>query len=103
VGGWGKGGGLVRLRGYVGYYLGGDPGTREARRPTVHALAVSATVTASFALLFGLAGMLAGLAASAMTSVLPWIGTAVGVGLILPARALASPPQVTPPPAPPAA
>src|SRR5262249_36216725 len=80
--------GFVLLPAYLAYYLGGDPGTREARRPTVHALAVSATVTASFALLFGLAGMLAGLAASAMTSVLPWIGTAVGVGLIL----LAGPP-----------
>jgi len=87
--------GFVLLPAYLAYYLGGDPGTREARRPTVHALAVSVTVTASFALLFGLAGMLAGLAASAMTSVLPWIGTAVGVGLILLAGALASGREVT--------
>jgi cytochrome c biogenesis protein CcdA len=51
---------------------------------------VSATVTASFALLFGLAGIFAGLVASALTSLLPWIGTAVGVGLILLAGVLAS-------------
>jgi hypothetical protein len=40
--------------------------------------------------LFGLAGILAGLAASALSSSLPWIGTAVGVGLILLAGILAS-------------
>jgi len=52
-------------------------------------------VTASFALLFGLAGILAGLAASALSSSLPWIGTAVGVGLILLAGILASGRELT--------
>jgi cytochrome c-type biogenesis protein len=47
-------------------------------------------VTASFVLLFGIAGIIAGLAASALTSVLPWIGAAVGVGLILLGGLLAS-------------
>jgi cytochrome c biogenesis protein CcdA len=56
---------------------------------------VSGTVTASFALLFGLAGILAGLAASAVTSALPWIGTAIGVGLILLAGVVASGRELT--------
>jgi cytochrome c-type biogenesis protein len=79
--------GFVLLPAYLGYYLGGG---YQARRPTRHALAVSGTMTASFALLFGLAGIVAALAASALTSSLPWIGTAVGVGLIVLAGVLAS-------------
>jgi cytochrome c-type biogenesis protein len=82
--------GFVLLPAYLGYYLGDDQGARGGRRRTGRACAVSATVTASFALLFGLAGILAGLAASAVTSSLPWIGTAVGAGLILLAGILAS-------------
>jgi cytochrome c biogenesis protein CcdA len=84
--------GFVLLPAYLGYYLGDG---HETRRPTGHALAVSATMTASFALLFGLAGIVAGLAASALTSSLPWIGTAVGVGLILLAGVLASGRELT--------
>ena len=69
--------GFVLLPAYLGYYL------HDGRGPTGRALAVSLTVTAAFVGLFGLAGLLAGLAASALTSSLPWIGTAVGVGLVL--------------------
>ena len=79
--------GFVLLPAYLGYYLGDG---HDTRKPTRRALAVSGTMTASFALLFGLAGIVAALAASALTSSLPWIGTAVGVGLILLAGVLAS-------------
>ena len=82
--------GFVLLPAYLGYYLGEDRGAHGGRGRTGRALAVSATITASFALLFGLAGILAGLAASALSSSLPWIGTAVGVGLIVLAGMLAS-------------
>jgi cytochrome c-type biogenesis protein len=82
--------GFVLLPAYLGYYLGDDRGAPGGRGRAGRALVVSATVTASFALLFGLAGIFAGLAASALTSSLPWIGTAVGVGLILLAGVLAS-------------
>jgi cytochrome c biogenesis protein CcdA len=75
--------GFVLLPAYLGYYLQDDSGTPRGRGPTGRALAVSVTVTAAFVGLFGLAGLLASLAASALTSSLPWIGTAVGVGLIL--------------------
>src|SRR6266571_8488706 len=61
--------GFVLLPAYLGYYLGDDrgaPGGRgqASRGQAGRALVVSATMTASFALLFGLAGILAGLAAS---------------------------------------
>ena len=89
--------GFALLPAYLGYYLSDDSGARDDARPMVHAVAVSATVTASFALLFGLAGILVGLAASAVISALPWIGTAVGVGLILLAGVLASGRELTVP------
>ena len=82
--------GFVLLPGYLGYYLGDDRGAPGGRGRAGRALVVSVTVTASFVLLFGLAGIFAGLVASALTSLLPWIGTAVGVGLILLAGVLAS-------------
>ena len=88
--------GFVLLPGYLGYYLGGQERT-SGRRRTGRALLVSATVTASFALLFGLAGILAGLAASALTSALPWIGATVGAGLIVLGGLLAAGAELTMP------
>jgi len=87
--------GFALLPAYLGYYLGDGHVTRGGRWPAGRALAVSATVAASFALLFGLAGILAGLAASALTSSFPWFGTAVGVGLILLGGLLASGRELT--------
>src|SRR5215472_4883275 len=55
--------GFVLLPAYLGLYLGDDGGT-PGRRPTGRAIVVSVTVTASFVLLFGLAGIIASLAAS---------------------------------------
>ena len=82
--------GFALLPAYLGLYLGDDRSGAVPHRPVWRALAVSVTVTASFMLLFGLAGVLAGLAASAITTALPWIGAAVGAGLILLGGALAS-------------
>jgi cytochrome c biogenesis protein CcdA len=82
--------GFVLLPAYLGYYLGDGRGGTGARGHLGRALLVSVTVTASFALLFGLAGILAGLAASLLTSSLPWIGVTVGAGLILLGGLLAS-------------
>jgi cytochrome c biogenesis protein CcdA len=82
--------GFVLLPAYLGLYLGDDHGGVRRHRPVRRAVAVSVTVTASFMLLFGLAGVFAGLAAAALTSALPWIGAAVGAGLILLGGALAS-------------
>jgi cytochrome c-type biogenesis protein len=82
--------GFVLLPAYLGLYLSDAPGTSAPRRPVGRAILVSVTVTASFVVLFGIFGILAGLAASAVTSSLPWIGLAVGGGLILLGGLLAS-------------
>jgi len=82
--------GFVLLPAYLGYYLGDGRGDAGVRGQLGRALLVSVTLTASFTLLFGLAGILAGLAASALTSSLPWIGVTVGAGLILLGGLLAS-------------
>ena len=81
--------GFVLLPAYLGLYLG-DVGGAAGHRPVGRAIVVSVTVTASFVLLFGLAGIIASLAASAVASALPWIGAAVGAGLILIGGVLAS-------------
>jgi cytochrome c-type biogenesis protein len=75
--------GFVLLPAYLGLYLGDDRRDTAAARLAGRAVLVSATVTASFVLLFGAAGALAGLAASAVASALPWIGLAVGAGLVV--------------------
>ncbi len=82
--------GFVLLPAYLGLYLGDERGAAGGHRPVGRAIVVSATVTASFVLLFGLVGIIASLAASAVTSALPWIGAAVGAGLILLGGVLAS-------------
>jgi cytochrome c biogenesis protein CcdA len=73
--------GFALLPGYLGYYLG-DRGDAHGWQLARRAVAVSVTVSASFALLFGLAGILTALAASALAASLPWAGAAVGVILI---------------------
>lgn len=75
--------GFALLPAYLGLYLGDGRGASLPGRLASRAVAISVTMTASFVLLFGAAGILAGLAATALTSALPWIGTAVGAGLIL--------------------
>jgi len=82
--------GFALLPAYLGLYLDDGhtaigPGRRAGR-----AVAISATMTASFILLFGAVGIVANLAASGLTSSLPWIGTAVGAGLILTGGIMAS-------------
>jgi cytochrome c biogenesis protein CcdA len=75
--------GFVLLPAYVGYYVSDQQNARPGRARLRRALAVSATMTTSFTLLFGLAGILTDVAATGLASSLPWVGTAVGAGLIL--------------------
>jgi cytochrome c-type biogenesis protein len=91
--------GFVLLPTYLAYYLGdrhdevgadsevpggqGDAAGASGRYRTGRAIAVSATMTASFVLMFGLAGLIAAVAASGLASSLPWLGTAIGVALIV--------------------
>lgn len=88
--------GFALLPAYLGLYLDGDRGAVGSGRLVGRAVTISLTMTASFALLFGVVGALAGLAASGLTSSLPWIGTAVGAGLILTGGVMASGWQIGP-------
>jgi cytochrome c biogenesis protein CcdA len=82
--------GFALLPAYLGLYLDGDRAAVGPGRRAGRAAVISVTMTASFVLLFGAVGILAGLAASGLTSSLPWIGTAVGAGLILTGGIMAS-------------
>lgn len=75
--------GFALLPAYLGLYLGDGRGGQGPARLAGRAVVISLSMTTSFVLLFGAAGILAGLTATALTSSLPWIGTAVGAGLIL--------------------
>lgn len=75
--------GFVLLPAYLGLYLGDAKSAADTWRLAGRAILVSATMTASFVMLFGIAGLVAGLAASEVTSALPWIGIAVGAGLVM--------------------
>lgn len=75
--------GFALLPAYLGLYLGDGRDQPGTARLAGRAVVISVSMTASFVLLFGAAGILAGLTATVLTSSLPWIGTAVGAGLIL--------------------
>jgi len=78
--------GFALLPTYLGLYLGdaevagGRGGTAVRLR---RALGISAALTASFVGLFGVAALLVGVAATALAGALPWLGLAVGGGLVL--------------------
>jgi cytochrome c biogenesis protein CcdA len=78
--------GFALLPAYLGIYLGDASGQRAqmgAGPRLVRAAQVSATVTAGFLVLFGLAGLLLSVATTALAAYFPWLGLAVGVLLVL--------------------
>lgn len=78
--------GFALLPAYLGLYLGsGDDAVSGAGlgRRLGRAVEVSATVAASFVLLFGVAGLIVSVAASALARFLPWAGLAIGVLLVI--------------------
>lgn len=88
--------GFALLPAYLGLYAGGDRAAVGPARLAGRAVAISMAMTASFVLLFGVAGIVAGLAASAFTDALPWIGSAVGAGLILAGGVMAAGRSISP-------
>ena len=78
--------GFAMLPAYMGLYLG--VGANEEKAAFIaqlgKALLVGVSVTAGFVLLFALAGGVIGLGArSVVGSVLPWLGLAIGIALVL--------------------
>jgi cytochrome c-type biogenesis protein len=78
--------GFAMLPAYLALYLGTDDPSA-ARHGTTwrlgRALEVSASMTAGFVLLFGLAGLGLGVATSALARALPFLGVAVGILLVV--------------------
>ena len=77
--------GFVLLPAYLGVFLGERDEAEVMALPirVRRALGVGATLTAGFVLLFALIGLLIGSIARILVDILPWLGFAVGVGLVL--------------------
>ncbi len=76
--------GFALLPAYLGLYLGqGDESAHSVAGRLIRALAVSATVTASFVLLFGVVGLALGVTKLALGPFLAWVGAAVGLLLVV--------------------
>lgn len=78
--------GFAMLPAYLGLYLGSNVSEEERPAPvrTIgRALLVGGAVSFGFILLFGVVGAIVGASASFVGSVLPWLGLAIGVGLVM--------------------
>ena len=77
--------GFVLLPAYLGVFLGERDGAEVMALPrrVRRALVVGATLTAGFVLLFAVIGLVIGTVATILVAILPWLGFAVGVGLVL--------------------
>ena len=78
--------GFAMLPTYLGLYLGDNNAEDEGQKPVKRvrrAFKVGGAVTAGFVLLFGVAGTAIGLGASFVGDVIPWLGLAMGIVLVL--------------------
>jgi len=74
--------GFALLPGYLGLYLGETEPTDSPAGRLARALGVAGTVSAAFVLTFGVAGLLLATVGAALRSALPFVGLAVGLGLV---------------------
>ena len=79
--------GFAMLPAYLSYFLGlegaQDPELADPRRNVLRALAVGATVTAGFLVVFGLLGIVLEPTLNTIQQRLPWVTIALGVGLVV--------------------
>ena len=78
--------GFAMLPAYLGLYLGSNANQEQSLSPVRtmgRALLVGGAVSAGFILLFGVVGAIVGVSASYVGEVLPWLGLAIGVALVL--------------------
>ena len=78
--------GFAMLPAYLGLYLGSGLKEDEklsTTRSLGRALVVGGTVSAGFVLLFGIVGAIIGVSASVVSDFIPWLGLAIGGGLVL--------------------
>jgi len=78
--------GFAMLPAYLGLYLGSGLKEDEKLSPARslgRALVVGGTVSAGFVILFGIVGAIIGVSASVVSDFIPWLGLAIGGGLVL--------------------
>ena len=78
--------GFAMLPAYLGLYLGSSQKEGEGFTPArtvARAVLVGGVVSAGFILLFGVVGAIVGVSASFVSNVLPWLGLAIGVALVM--------------------
>jgi cytochrome c biogenesis protein CcdA len=77
--------GFAMLPSYLGLYLGTDDGSEGGEhlgKRFLRGLRISGTVSASFVVLFGIAGIALSLASAVIAKSFPWVGLAVGFMLV---------------------
>lgn len=77
--------GFAMLPSYLGLYLGttdGFEGRERLGTRFLRALRISGTMSASFVVLFGIAGIALSVASAAIAKSFPWVGLAVGILLV---------------------
>lgn len=78
--------GFAMLPAYLGMYLGTNLNGSQRTSPVQilgRALLIGGAVSAGFVLLFGIMGAVVGVSTSFVSEILPWLGLAIGVGLVL--------------------
>ena len=78
--------GFAMLPAYLGLYLGSNLAEDEKLSPARslgRAIVVGGAVSAGFVILFGIVGAIIGVSASVVSDFIPWLGLAIGGGLIL--------------------
>lgn len=76
--------GFAMLPAYLSYFLGQEDPSDDARRGVLRALAVGASVSAGFLVVFGLIGIMITKFSVSMSSIsaqLPWVTIVIGLGL----------------------
>ncbi|MCB1006193.1 MAG: cytochrome c biogenesis protein CcdA [Acidimicrobiales bacterium] len=75
--------GFAMLPAYLSFFLGLDDDTEDASGGVLRALAVGATMTGGFLVVFGLVGVLIESVSAQVQDYLPWVTLVIGVGLLI--------------------
>ena len=75
--------GFAMLPAYLSFFLGLEDQSADAEGSVLRALAVGATMTAGFVIVFGIVGVLIETVASGIQDYLPWVTLVIGAGLLV--------------------
>lgn len=75
--------GFAMLPAYLSYFMGIDTGQQTRPEAVGRALTVGGVMSLGFLLVFGVAGIVFSAGFRALTTLLPWLALAVGVGIVI--------------------